>query len=228
VRSTLWTLTPSTSAISIANSSSGTNTSRSPKHWSVSRHYNHLCVTDYHILQVAQESAAKFNPHVKLQAHHANIKDTQFNIEWFQGFNLVFNALDNLDARRHVNKMCLAADVPLIESGTTGFNGQVQVIKKVCNSDLRRLKSDKCLQCQGKTECYDCNTKEVPKSFPVCTIRSTPSQPIHCIVWAKSYLFTYVMLNARRLSLTSSSEIFGIGEDEAPEFDLTEDSENGG
>lgn len=27
--------------------------------------------------------------------------------------------------------MCLAADVPLIESGTTGFNGQVQVIKKV-------------------------------------------------------------------------------------------------
>ena len=27
--------------------------------------------------------------------------------------------------------MCLAASVPLIESGTTGFNGQVQVIKKV-------------------------------------------------------------------------------------------------
>lgn len=44
---------------------------------------------------------------------------------------MVFNALDNLDARRHVNKMCLAADVPLIESGTTGFNGQVQVIKQV-------------------------------------------------------------------------------------------------
>ena len=105
----------------------------------------------------------------------------------------MFNALDNLDARRHVNKMCLAADVPLIESGTTGFNGQVQVIKK------------------GKTECYDCNTKEVPRSFPVCTIRSTPSQPIHCIVWAKSYLFT---------------EIFGINDEEAPELDSTEDSEN--
>jgi molybdopterin/thiamine biosynthesis adenylyltransferase len=27
--------------------------------------------------------------------------------------------------------MCLATDVPLIESGTTGFNGQVQVIRKV-------------------------------------------------------------------------------------------------
>lgn len=57
--------------------------------------------------------------------------DKRFNVEWFQSFNLVFNALDNLAARRHVNHMCLAAAVPLIESGTTGFNGQVQVIEKV-------------------------------------------------------------------------------------------------
>ena len=66
-----------------------------------------------------------------IEAHHANIKDPQFNVSWFKSFAIVFNALDNLEARRHVNKMCLAADVPLIESGTTGFNGQVQVIKKV-------------------------------------------------------------------------------------------------
>ena len=105
----------------------------------------------------------------------------------------MFNALDNLEARRHVNKMCLAADVPLIESGTTGFKGQVQVIKR------------------GRSECYDCNVKETPKTFPVCTIRSTPSQPIHCIVWAKSYLF---------------AEIFGTSEDDASELDSTEDTDN--
>lgn len=88
--------------------------------------------------------------------------------------------------------MALAADVPLIESGTTGFNGQVQVIKK------------------GVTACYDCTPKETPKSFPVCTIRSTPSQPIHCIVWAKSYLL---------------NEIFGSSEDQAA-FDHSEDADN--
>lgn len=85
--------------------------------------------------------------------------------------------------------MCLAADVVLIESGTTGFNGQVQVIKKVMV--LTSASVTKTYHKKGKTECYDCNTKETPKSFPVCTIRSTPSQAIHCIVWAKSYLFTY-------------------------------------
>ncbi|KAI4660633.1 uncharacterized protein J4E78_005337 [Alternaria triticimaculans] len=142
---------------------------------------------------VAKESAGRFNPDVSIVAYHDNIKDGQFNVAWFQSFGLVFNALDNLDARRHVNRMCLAANVPLIESGTTGFNGQVQVIKR------------------GETECYDCTPKAAPKSFPVCTIRSTPSQPIHCIVWGKSYLF---------------AEIFGTSEDEAPELDHSEDADN--
>jgi hypothetical protein len=81
--------------------------------------------------QVAKDSALKFNPSVKIEAYHDNIKESQFNVAWFKTFHVVFNALDNLDARRHVNRMCLAANVPLIESGTTGFNGQVQVIKKV-------------------------------------------------------------------------------------------------
>ncbi|KAE8842518.1 hypothetical protein HRS9139_01815 [Pyrenophora teres f. teres] len=142
---------------------------------------------------VAKESAGRFNPKVRIIAYHDNIKDTQFNVAWFQSFSIVFNALDNLDARRHVNKMCLAANVPLIESGTTGFNGQVQVIKR------------------GETECYDCTPKDAPKTFPVCTIRSTPSQPIHCIVWGKSYLF---------------AEIFGTSEDEAPELDHSETADN--
>ncbi|KAL2155422.1 hypothetical protein VTH82DRAFT_164 [Thermothelomyces myriococcoides] len=141
---------------------------------------------------VAKEVAEKFNPAVKIVAHHANIKDAQFSIDWFSSFRIVFNALDNLEARRHVNKMCLAADVPLIESGTTGFNGQVQVIKK------------------GVTACYDCAPKETPKSFPVCTIRSTPSQPIHCIVWGKSYLL---------------NEVFGVSEDESA-FDHSADADN--
>ena len=30
-----------------------------------------------------------------------------------------------------MNRLCLAADVPLVESGTAGYLGQVQVIKKV-------------------------------------------------------------------------------------------------
>ena len=49
----------------------------------------------------------------------------EYNRDWFKQFNIVVNALDNRQARNHVNRMCLAADIPLVESGTAGYLGQV-------------------------------------------------------------------------------------------------------
>ncbi|KAH7908705.1 hypothetical protein BJ138DRAFT_1103289 [Hygrophoropsis aurantiaca] len=138
---------------------------------------------------VAAQTASAFNPNVHIIPILANIKEPQFDVDWFQSFDLVLNALDNLEARRHVNKMCMAAGVPLVESGTAGYLGQVQPLLK------------------DRTECFDCVTKPTPKSFPVCTIRSTPSQPIHCIVWAKSYLLP---------------QLFGEDEDGGAELDEAE------
>ncbi|XP_068649962.1 SUMO-activating enzyme subunit 2-like [Aristolochia californica] len=121
--------------------------------------------------KVARDAVLKFRPHINITAYHANVKDPDFNVEFFKQFSVVLNGLDNLDARRHVNRLCLAADVPLVESGTTGFLGQVTVHVK------------------GKTECYECQPKPAPKTYPVCTITSTPSKFVHCIVWAKDLLF---------------------------------------
>uniref|UniRef100_A0A671SU20 SUMO-activating enzyme subunit 2 n=1 Tax=Sinocyclocheilus anshuiensis TaxID=1608454 RepID=A0A671SU20_9TELE len=120
--------------------------------------------------QVAKESVLRFCPSANITAYHDSIMNPDYNMEFFRNFQLVMNALDNRAARNHVNRMCLAADIPLIESGTAGYLGQVTVIKK------------------GQTECYECQPKPTQKTFPGCTIRNTPSEPIHCIVWAK-YLF---------------------------------------
>ncbi|XP_054787941.1 SUMO-activating enzyme subunit 2 isoform X2 [Prosopis cineraria] len=121
--------------------------------------------------KVARDAVLKFRPHISIKSYHANVKDPGFNVEFFKQFNVVLNGLDNLDARRHVNRLSLAANVPLVESGTTGFLGQVTVHVK------------------GKTECYECQPKPAPKTYPVCTITSTPSKFVHCIVWAKDLLF---------------------------------------
>ncbi|KAJ6666203.1 hypothetical protein lerEdw1_001108 [Lerista edwardsae] len=120
--------------------------------------------------QVAKESVLQFHPEANIIAYHDSVMNPDYNVEFFRQFTLVMNALDNRAARNHVNRMCLAADIPLIESGTAGYLGQVTVIKK------------------GVTECYECHPKPTQKTFPGCTIRNTPSEPIHCIVWAK-YLF---------------------------------------
>jgi ubiquitin-like 1-activating enzyme E1 B len=42
---------------------------------------------------------------------------------------------------------------------------------------------------KGRTECFECQPKPTPKTFPVCTLRNTPDKPIHCVVWAKDMLF---------------------------------------
>ncbi|KAK7068232.1 E1 ubiquitin-activating protein uba2 [Halocaridina rubra] len=117
--------------------------------------------------EVARESALRFNPQANIVAYHDSITKPTYGVPFFKKFTLVMNALDNRAARNHVNRMCLAAGVPLVESGTAGYLGQVTVIKK------------------GVTECYECQPKPAQKTFPGCTIRNTPSEPIHCIVWAK-------------------------------------------
>jgi ubiquitin-like 1-activating enzyme E1 B len=119
---------------------------------------------------VACQVAANMAPDaVEYIAHHGNVCDNdKFNVQYVSQFNLVLNALDNVVARRRVNRLCLAASVPLIEAGTTGYLGQVKVIDKASN-----------------VACYECVTQETQKVYPICTIRSTPSMPVHTIVWAK-------------------------------------------
>ncbi|XP_022920910.2 SUMO-activating enzyme subunit 2 [Onthophagus taurus] len=116
---------------------------------------------------VAKESVLAFNPKLNIKAYHDSITTTEYGINFYKKFHLVLNALDNRVARNHVNRMCLAADVPLVESGTSGYSGQVEFIKK------------------GLTQCYECEPKSAQRSYPGCTIRNTPSEPVHCIVWAK-------------------------------------------
>ncbi|CAI5470384.1 unnamed protein product [Closterium sp. Yama58-4] len=121
--------------------------------------------------KVAREAAMALCRSASIIAHHGSVLQPDFDVSFFSRFSLVLNALDNLPARRHVNRMCLAAGVPLIDSGTTGFLGQVTVHVK------------------GVSQCYECTPKQAPKSYPTCTITNTPSKPVHCIVWAKELPF---------------------------------------
>ncbi|KAL0356678.1 UNVERIFIED_CONTAM: SUMO-activating enzyme subunit [Sesamum calycinum] len=82
-------------------------------------------IIDMDTIEVARDAVLKFRPNICITPYHANVKDPEFNVDFFKQFNVVLNGLDNLDARRHVNRLCLAAGVPLVESGTTGFLGQV-------------------------------------------------------------------------------------------------------
>uniref|UniRef100_F1L101 SUMO-activating enzyme subunit n=1 Tax=Ascaris suum TaxID=6253 RepID=F1L101_ASCSU len=117
--------------------------------------------------EIAAQAVRALVPNVNITCHHDSILSEKYNVDFFEQFAVVLGALDNRAARNHVNRLCLAARVPLIESGSSGYIGQVSVI-------LRDV-----------TECYECIQKANEKTYAGCTIRNTPSAPIHCVVWAK-------------------------------------------
>ena len=110
-------------------------------------------------------------PQITVDTHFGNICDTgAFPLSWFGQFRAILNGLDNLEARRHVNGMAVLNGIPIIETGTAGMLGQSRLIRP------------------DVSECFDCREHPVPTTFPICTIRSSPSTPVHCIVWAKEHL----------------------------------------
>jgi len=119
-------------------------------------------------ISIAKKEYCPDQDGLNLRAIHKSITLSEFDVDFFKNYTLVINALDNRAARSHVNRMCLAAEIPLLESGTAGYTGQLKLIKN------------------SLTSCYECDgLQKEGRTFATCTIRNTPSQPIHCIVWAK-------------------------------------------
>lgn len=91
----------------------------------------------------------------------------KFPLTFFSDFHAVILALDNESARSYLNRVCGPLGIPLFEAGTSGFAGQTYPIF------------------WNQTRCYDCLPKPKTETYPVCTIRTVPTRPIHCMVWAK-------------------------------------------
>jgi ubiquitin-like 1-activating enzyme E1 B len=144
----------------------------------------------------------KFRPDASVVAHHANVKSDTFDVSFFRRFDVVLNGLDNLEARKHVNRLCIAAEVPLVESGTTGYLGQVT--------------SHKC----RRVACFECAPKPAPKSHPICTLRDTPEKPVHCVAYAADLLFPRLFAPPRETNNKSD-----LDEEEAEESGAFERAE---
>ena len=121
----------------------------------------------------AAAAAQVMNPDLKghLLARLDKVHEGTSNIftdEFFERMTIVTNALDNIQARKYIDARCVTARTPLIESGTLGPKGHVQVILP------------------NKTESYGSMKDPVEElDIPHCTLKMFPEETLHCIEWAR-------------------------------------------
>ena len=120
--------------------------------------------------EIASKKAKMMNPNASIDYKLNRVgKDTEniFNDEFYSNVDIIVNALDNVNARIYMDNKAISYQKPLLESGTLGLKGNVQVI-------LPNL-----------TESYGSTTDKAEDQIPVCTLKNFPYEISHCIQWAR-------------------------------------------
>ena len=114
------------------------------------------------------------NMNISTYEHKLSSENIELTQKVFANKDIVINCLDNIEARRYVDKNCFEYSLPLFESGTMGMKGNTMPIIPFI------------------TETYsNMSDPAEEKQFPVCTIKHFPNQILHTIHWARDNFELY-------------------------------------
>jgi len=119
----------------------------------------------------ASNAVKLINPSLNVRALENRVSpDTEnvFDDAFWEGLDVVVNALDNVNARLYVDSRCVYFQKPLLESGTLGTKCNTQMV------------------IPNMTENYGASRDPPEKSAPMCTLHSFPHNIDHCLTWARS------------------------------------------
>ncbi|KAK3736400.1 hypothetical protein QZH41_017900 [Actinostola sp. cb2023] len=120
--------------------------------------------------EVAGFAVKSMNPDVNITAHQNRVgpdSEKVYDDTFFEALNGIANALDNVDARMYMDRRCVYYRKPLVESGTLGTKGNVQVVLPF------------------RTESYSSSQDPPEKSIPICTLKNFPNAIEHTLQWAR-------------------------------------------
>ena len=119
----------------------------------------------------AVEAVSKMNPQlnaVALQDRVAPTTEGTFDDNFWEGLDVVVNALDNIKARLYVDSRCVFFGKPLLESGTLGTKCNTQMV------------------IPHWTENYGASRDPPEKEAPACALHNFPHNIDHCLVLGHS------------------------------------------
>lgn len=120
--------------------------------------------------ECAKNAILKMNPDINVIAQKNKVGSESisvYNDKFLESQTCVLTALDNIQARLYVDKRCVETKSCLIDSGTLGTKGNVQVV-------IPHI-----------TESYGSSQDPPEKTIPMCTLKDFPYLIEHCIQWAR-------------------------------------------
>lgn len=120
--------------------------------------------------QTAANAVKEMNMDMNIIPHQNRVgPETEkiYNDDFFESLDGVCNALDNIDARLYMDRRCVYYKKTLMESGTLGTKGNVQVVLP------------------DVTESYSSSQDPPEKSIPICTLKNFPNAIEHTLQWAR-------------------------------------------
>ena len=125
----------------------------------------------------ARAAMMRFLPDCNIEAHTSRVGDEEdgpFDDDfWASGCNVVLNALDNVEARLFVDRKCVSHGLGLVDAGTLGPKGNVQVVVP------------------NYSESYGSSADPPEPNIPVCTLKNFPYEISHTIQWARDLFDGY-------------------------------------
>ena len=100
----------------------------------------------------AARAVARINPHVQVQAHQTRLTEEN-GAAIISGYDIVLDGCDNFDTRYLVNRLAVAAGIPLVSAAIGRWEGQLSVFYPA-----------------GGYPCYECIFPEAPDPglVPAC------------------------------------------------------------
>uniref|UniRef100_A0A8V5GU61 E1 ubiquitin-activating enzyme n=1 Tax=Melopsittacus undulatus TaxID=13146 RepID=A0A8V5GU61_MELUD len=118
----------------------------------------------------AAAAVRAMNPSLRITSRPERVgpeTERVYDDDFFEGLDGVANALDNVDARLYMDRRCVYYRKPLLESGTLGTKGNVQVVIPFLS------------------ESYSSSQDPPEKAIPICTLKNFPNAIEHTLQWAR-------------------------------------------
>lgn len=112
--------------------------------------------------EVAAERLKEMNPYLNVDFYFEKLQKLPMSV--YDESDVVIAALDNFNARLDLNKICLRMKKPMVEGGTVGFEGHVQIVIPE-GSGLEYKNKEKEIENLVEARLWEINEAEYPEYF---------------------------------------------------------------